>query len=159
MQPRLVGEGGGADVRRGAEGDAVQDVVEEAGGAGEALEVFLGDACFETAFVGFLEEERGDQRGEVRVPAALAEAVERALDLADARVDGGERVRDRVAGVVVAVDAEAVARDARGDDVGGDAGDFRRKRAAVRVAEDDPAGAGVERRRGGRRGRRSGLAL
>ena len=73
------------------------------------------DAGLVAAGVGLLEQERRDEGDEVGVAAALAEAVERALHLARPGVDGGERVRDRVAGVVVGVDAEAVAGDARGD--------------------------------------------
>ena len=47
---------------------------------------------------------------ERRVARALADPVDRALDLARARLDAGERVRDREPEVVVAVD--------RQDDVG-----------------------------------------
>ena len=102
------------------------------------------DAGLEALGVGGLEEEGGDEADEVGVAAALAEAVERALDLARAGVDGGERAGDGVAGVVVGVDAEAVAGDAGGDDLGGDGADLGGQGAAVGVAEDDPAGAGVE---------------
>ena len=89
--------------------------------------------------------QRRDQGDEVGVAAALAEAVQRALHLARAGVDRGERVRDRVAGVVVGVDAEPVAGDAGGDHRGGDRADLGGQRAAVGVAEHDPAGAGGER--------------
>ena len=77
------------------------------------------------------------------VAAAFAEAVQRALDLAGARQDGGKAACDRRFGVVVGVDAEALARDARGDDFGGDTADVVGERAAVGVAEDDPTGTGV----------------
>ena len=145
MQARLVGEGRGADVGRLAVGHAVEDVVEQPADPGDVGEGAALDAGLEAAGVGLLEEQRRDQRHEVGVAAALAEAVERALDLPRAGVDGGERVGDGVAGVVVGVDAEAVAGDAGLDDGAGDGADLVGQRAAVGVAEDDPAGAGVER--------------
>ena len=53
------------------------------------------------------DEVRGDRR-EVRVAATLAVPVHHALDVHDAGVDRGERVRDGAVGVVVAVDPEGV---------------------------------------------------
>lgn len=50
----------------------------------------------------------------------------------------------RVAGIVVAMDAQPVAGDARGDHFGGDAADLGGQRAAVGVAEDDPARPGFK---------------
>ena len=47
-------------------------------------------------------------RDQVGIAAALADAVQRALDLAHAGLDGGERIGDRLAGVVMGVDAEIV---------------------------------------------------
>ena len=43
---------------------------------------------------------------EIGVAAALAETIQRALHLPHAGADGGERIGDRVAGVVVGMDAE-----------------------------------------------------
>ena len=59
-----------------------------------------------------LEREAGEDADHVRVAAALAVAVDRRLDVANARLHGGEGVRDRELGVVVGVDAqrEAVRR-------------------------------------------------
>ena len=48
----------------------------------------------------------GDDRDEVGVAAALADAVDGALDVARAGGDGGQRVRNRQFAVVVRVDAE-----------------------------------------------------
>ena len=62
---------------------------------------------------------------------------------APARI-GGERIGDRVAGVVVGVDAETFAgNDAR--DLADDALDLIGQRAAVGVAQHHPARAGVDR--------------
>ncbi len=104
--------------------------------------------------IGFLQQQRRDQRRQVRIAAALAQPVQRALHLPRARVDRGERVGHGIAGVVMAVDAEPVAGDARGDHLGGDAAHLGRQRAAVGVAEHDPARAGVER--GAQAGQRIG---
>jgi hypothetical protein len=103
------------------------------------------DAGFEAAGEGLLEEECRDQRCQVRVAAPLSQPVQRALDLPRPGFDRGEGVGNGVAGVVVAVDAEPVARDAGGDDLGGDAADLGGERATVGVAEDDPAGTGLQR--------------
>ena len=57
-----------------------------------------------------LQLQVGDDRDQVGVAGALADAVDRALHLRGAGFDGGQRVGDRAAGVVVGVDAQ---RDAR----------------------------------------------
>ena len=144
MEARLVCEGRGADIGRAAKRHAVQDVVELAGDAGEGFEALGRDAGGKAAGIGFFQKKRRDQRCKVGVAAAFAEAVQRALDLARARFDRREAARHGVAGIVVGVDAEAVARNARGDDSGGDLSDLGGERAAVGVAEDDPAGAGLQ---------------
>ena len=90
-----------------------------------------------------LEHEGGDERDQVGVAAALAEPVDRALYLARARAHGGERIGNRVVGVVVAVDAEALAGNALGRG-GDDALDLVRQRAAVGVAQHDPARARLD---------------
>jgi hypothetical protein len=140
--PALWAKAEAPDVRRAAQGHAVQDVVEEPAGAGEAGQRLRGDAGLQAAGEGFLQQERRDQGGQVGIAAAFAQAVQRALDLAGAGEDGGQRVGDRVAGVVVAVDAEVAAGDAGGDDLCRDAADLFGQGAAVGVAQDDPAGAG-----------------
>ena len=43
------------------------------------------------------------------------------MDLARACIDGGEGTRDRIAGIVVSMDADMAAGDAGFDDGGGDA--------------------------------------
>ena len=65
----------------------------------------VGNPCFESRAVRFLEKQCRDERDEIGVAAALAQAVERALHLARAGVDGGEGIGHRVAGVVVGMDA------------------------------------------------------
>jgi hypothetical protein len=71
-----------------------------------------------------LELQVADEADEVGVAGALAVAVQRALHVRGAGLDRGDRVRDRAAGVVVAVDAQPRTRGAAhgADDVGDPAG-------------------------------------
>ena len=124
---------------------------------GDLAQSLRRDADVETIGQVGLQRQRRDERHEIGVAAALAEAVERALDLARAGADRGERIGDRVTGIVVGVDAETVARnDAR--DLADDALDLVRQGAAVGVAEHGPARAGRERGLGAEK-RIVGLAL
>ena len=138
VQPGLVRERRRADVRlaRGRRevgdlGDRVRDpggVLEQPGR--EHLPVQL-------------ELEVGDDGDQVGVAGALAVAVDRALDVRRACVDGGQGVGDRAAGVVVAVDADA--RAGRLEYVEDDVGDPVGQHAAVGVAECDDLGARLGR--------------
>ena len=76
-----------------------------------------------------LELQVGDDRDEVRVAGALADAVHRALDLRRAGLDRDERVGDAAAGVVVAVDAERHATANASRDGGDRRGDLPGQRA------------------------------
>ena len=91
------------------------------------------------------------------LPSPLAVAVDRRLDVANARADGRQRVRDGELGVVVGVDAEGRrraigARDRRARRRRQDLEELRRQRAAVRVAQDERPRAAIER--GAERARR-----
>ncbi len=81
----LGGEGRGADVGRLAVGGAVDHVVEALGDMRSAARALGRDADLEAVGIGRLQHQRRDERGEVGVAAALADAVERALDLARRR--------------------------------------------------------------------------
>ena len=87
--------------------------------------------------------EIGDDGREIRVAAALAVAVEAALHVRRALLDGGERVGHGDVGIVMGVDADdAVETRANiGDDLGEEIG----QRAAVGIAEAEHIGAGVFR--------------
>ena len=58
-----------------------------------------------------LQLQRRDDRNEVGIAAALAKPVERTLDLTRAGTNRGERVRHRLLGIVVGVDADVIARE------------------------------------------------
>ncbi len=97
------------------------------------------------ALVAELELERGQDRDQVGVAAALAVAVHRALHHARALLDRDQRVGHAAAGVVVGVDADLHAIAQLGDHARGGLGDLRRQRRAVGVAERDVLGARLGR--------------
>ncbi len=136
VQAALVGEGGAADVRRVRRDRHVADVGDEVGGLGEPLELRRVERR-QT----HLELKGGDDGDEVGVAAALAVAVDRALHLARAGVDGDQAVGDRAVAVVVDVHADP-RRDGAGHR-GHGAGDGRRQRGAVGVAQAEDLGAGL----------------
>ena len=91
-----------------------------------------------------LDLEVGHDREQVGVAGALAVAVHGALHVGGAGVHGGQRVGDRAAGVVVAVDADPHLGGL--DDVVHDVGHPARQHPAVGVAQGDHRGAGAVRR-------------
>ena len=101
VQPGLVGERRRADVRRLRVDGPVEQLGDVVADRREPLDAAVGQAR-----VAQLELQVGDDRRQVGVAGALAEPVERALDVAGAGEHGGHRVGDGAAGVVVAVDAD-----------------------------------------------------
>ncbi len=95
------------------------------------------DATLRQALVAELELQVRDDRREVRVAGALAEAVERSLHMAGAGLDGRHRVGHGATGVVVAVDADDRVVADVGLDVGDDSTDLTRQRSAVGVAQHE----------------------
>ena len=88
------------------------------------------------------EQERRDHRREVGIPAALADAVERALDLTAPAAHRHQRVGDRVLGIVVGMNAQMAARH-DGRDIGDNPLDLMGQRPAVGIAQHNPACASV----------------
>ena len=111
MQPRLVGKGGGADIGRLAQRHTVEDFVQLPADRGERPQAVARDAGLIAAGIGFLEQQGRDERGQIGIATALAQPVERTLNLAHARIHRRKAARHRIAGVVMGVDAKAVAGD------------------------------------------------
>ena len=135
VHPALVGERVAPDVRLVGVGGDVAELVDEMGGRSERRELLVRHAG-----VAELQLERGQDRDEVRVAAALADAVHRALHERRALLDRRERVGDAALGVVVGVDPDPLAAELR-DGAGRGLGDLRGQAGAVRVAQRDVLGA------------------
>ena len=142
MNAGLGREGRLADVGRLPVGRAVEDFVQQPTGVGQLAQPLRRHAGLVALRELALEQQRRDDGGKVGVAAALAEAVEGALDLARTGPHRHQRVRHRVLGVVVRVDAEMRARHVLVD-VRDDGGNLVRQRAAVGVAQHHPARAGL----------------
>ena len=147
MDAGLGGEGAFADIGRVAVGRAVEHLVERMRDVGERLQLFVRHADIEVLRKLGLELQRRDDRDQIGVAATLAEPVERALDLARAGAHRGERIRHRLLGVVVGMDADMVARDHLAN-FADDLFHLVRQRAAIGVAQHDPARAFVVGRLG-----------
>ena len=107
----LGGEGRRPDIGRVAVRRAIEQFVEGARDRGDLAQRLSGDAGLETLRQRRLQSQRWDETDQIGVAAALAKTVQRALHLPRAGADGGERIGDRVAGVVMGVDAEIFAGD------------------------------------------------
>ena len=103
VHPALVGERVPPDPGLVGVRCEVADLVHHVRGLGERRELLV-----RHAFVAELELEGRQDRHEVRVPAALAQPVHRALDETGSLLDGGDRVGDAALGVVVGVDPDSL---------------------------------------------------
>ena len=140
MDAGLVGERVGADDRLVGLDREAGEVAHQAGGRGDLLG---GDRGHQVGELGGPRPQGHHDLLEARVPGALAEAVDRDLDLPRARLDGGQGVRRGEAQVVVAVDADrGVAADPVHDpaDEGTELG---RDRVAHGVRDVDRGGTGL----------------
>ena len=135
VQPRLVGERRRTDVRRLWVDRSVEQLGDVVADGGQSIE-----ATLRKALVAELELEVGDDRRQVGVSGALAEPVQRPLDLTRAGQHGGHRVGHRASGVVVAVDSERDVGAEVGVDGSDDLRDLVRERPAVGVAQHEVAG-------------------
>src|SRR5688500_12974054 len=106
VDPGLGGEGAVADIGRVPIRRAVEHLVEPVRDVCELLELRLVDADLEFLCKVRLELQRRDQRDEIGIATALAETVERALDLPRAGTYCSERIGDRLLGVVMRMDAD-----------------------------------------------------
>ena len=143
MQTGLVAERGVTDVGRYGRRRLVAQLRDGVADLGEPLES-LGRDQWKAA----LELEVTEHGEQVRVPAALADAVRGALHLARPDLETQQRVRDRAATVVMEVQPDVSAqrlRTDRADHLGDDLGDVPRHRTTVRVAQHDGLRAGLGR--------------
>ena len=90
-----------------------------------------------------LQRHAGDDAGQIAIAGAFAVAVDGALHVDGAGFQGGQRVRDPQAAVVVGVDADPAIQFADGGP--GDGGDLVRQAAAVGIAQHHKIGAGLFR--------------
>ena len=111
MNAGLGHEGAFANIGRMAVRRAVQHVVERARHLHQRRHLLRGDADLEGVGELVLQAQRRDQRAEIGVAAALAEPIQRALDLPRAGTYRGQRIGDRLLGIVMGVDADMAARD------------------------------------------------
>ena len=113
---------------------AIEPLVHHPRDMGELAQIVLAQAGFKA----HLEYQAGQQADQIGVAAALTQAVQGALDLAHAGAHRRQTVGHRVAGVVVAVDAQSLAgeprRDRRNDIL-----HLMGQRAAVGIAQHRPA--------------------
>ena len=130
-----MGEGAGADVRLVGVGHEVHHLVDVVRDLGEPGELLVGDHVD-----AHLQLEVGDNAHQIGVAALIAVAVDAALHLRRALLQGGQAVGDGQVGVVVGVDAQRDRHRLSGSAHG--LHQLRRDRAAVRVAEDDAVDAG-----------------
>ena len=148
----LVREGALADERLVRAEVHVQDLVDEP----RQLREVLDPAGDQQLVALLLQRQVGDHGDQIDVAAALAKAVDRALDLHGPGVDGGQRIGHRQLAVIVAMDAHR--HGDRLDHVPHGPGNVLRHRAAVGVAEHDHPRPGLGRRpQGGNRVRGVGL--
>ena len=139
VQSGLVREGAVPDVGLARMRRDVRQLVDQHRDLAQRLEL-----ARRHALVAELELKVGDDRDQVGVAAALAEAVDRALDLHGAAAHGGDRVGDRDLAVVVRMDSD---RASHRLDRGLHAGlDFVRQAAAVGVAKRNQIDSGRIRR-------------
>ena len=129
-----MGESGGADIRRP---DILRDIrqfIHEPRNLAELCEIWhAGETHFDLKC--------GDDGREVAIPYPLAVAVHRALHLAGSGSHGSEGVGDPQPTIIVSMDADRAFQFRH--NLGGDAGDFLRKRTPIRVAEHQHIGPGV----------------
>ena len=137
----LVGEGAGADIRLVRVWRDVGDLRHEARELGQVGQVAAAGDGLESE----LERQVRPDGDEVGVAAALAVAVDGALDVTGTGLDGSEGVSHRQAGVVMNVDPEGNTAAQFGTHVPRQGGDLLGEAAAVGVAQH-------HRRRAGRDG-------
>src|SRR5215204_3498269 len=104
-------EGALAHIGRVPVGGTVKQLVECMRDLGEPLELLLRHADLETVSIIRFQLQRRDDGDEIGVAAAFSQSIERTLDLPRAGAYSGKRIRHRLLGIVMRMDADMVARD------------------------------------------------
>ena len=131
-----------ADIGRVAVRRAVEHVVQRPRHLHQGRHLVGGHADLEGVGKFRLQPQRRDQRTQIGVAAALAEPVQRALDLPHPGAHRGQRIGHRLLGVVMGVNADVIAGNVLYH-LGDDGLDLMRHGAAIGVAQHHPARAGI----------------
>ncbi len=122
-----------ADIRRVAIRGFVQDFIQHPAGVREIAKFVRRDARLKCVGKFALQQQRRNDRRHVGVAAALAEAIQRALNLPATGAHRHQRIGNGIFGIVMRVNTEMDARHVMRD-IGDDALDFVGQRAAVGIA-------------------------
>jgi len=120
-------------------GRAIEQFVERVADLGQRRELFRRHADFKAIAKSRFNKSVGisDTRLALRT---VRQAVQRALNMPRSSEHGGERIGDRIAGVVMRVNAKMRSRDMLRY-LRDDARDLMRERSAIGIAKHDPSGA------------------
>ena len=144
MQPALMGKGRRAHIGLMPVGSAVEDFIQQAADMGQLLQAVMGHTGLEAVGEFGLQHQGRQQRHHIGIAAALAQAIQRALDLPHPAADRGQRVGHGIFRVVMGMDAQIVAGDVLGH-LADDRLHLMRQRAAIGVAQHHPARARCQR--------------
>src|SRR6266567_7609300 len=95
-----------ADIRRMTIRRAIEQLIEPMGDANDAAERFVRNADVEFVGIFGLKLQRRDDRYEIGIAAALAQPVQRSLNLTGAGANRRKAVSHRLLGVVMGMDAD-----------------------------------------------------
>ena len=138
MQTRLMRKGGAAHIGRLALWHAVENFIQQARGTGQVFQPRFADTNFILAAIGVFQKQGRNQRGQIGIAAALAQTIERALNMARARIYRGQTARNGGFGVIMGMNAQTIPRHARGDYRPRDLANLIRQSAAIRITQNDP---------------------
>jgi len=134
MHTPLVGEGSAADKGCPWVVMKVGQFVDKTRKLGKFPEISLGQDFFSE-----FEFQNGKEGGEIAISGAFSVAVYRSLDLEGALFHCCDGIGDSESAIVVGMDSN-LGLGKSGSDSADDCGDFRRKAASIRVAENEVIG-------------------
>ena len=143
MQPRFMGKGTCPHIGRRAQRHPVQDIIQAPRQPHKARKRLTAHPGLQLAGERLLQQQRRDQCHQIGIATTLAQPVQSALNLPRPRLDRSQRIGHRIAGIVVAMDAQTVAGDAACNDLGHHTPHFAGQGAAIGVTKHDPARPGL----------------